>query len=42
MVGTHILADAFDALSDTPEEAANLRTRADQMQALATLVTQAG
>lgn len=35
-------ADAFDALADTPEEAANLRARADLMQALSDLVAAEG
>jgi predicted XRE-type DNA-binding protein len=42
MMDTHTFADAFDALSDTPAEAANLRARADLMQALAALVAEAG
>jgi predicted XRE-type DNA-binding protein len=32
-------SDAFDALADTPEEAANLRARADLLDALSALVT---
>lgn len=31
-------ADAFDALADTPEEAANLRARAELIDALSALV----
>jgi predicted XRE-type DNA-binding protein len=34
--------DAFDALADTPEEAANLRARADLMDALTHLVAAEG
>jgi hypothetical protein len=35
-------ADAFDALADTPDEAANLRARADLMDALSALVAACG
>jgi predicted XRE-type DNA-binding protein len=34
--------DAFDALADTPEEAANLRARADLMEALSAMVAAEG
>jgi predicted XRE-type DNA-binding protein len=35
-------ADAFDALADTPDEAANLRARADLMDALMHMVAAEG
>ena len=35
-------ASVFDALADTPQEAANMRARAELAQALAALVTASG
>lgn len=35
-------AHAFDALADTPEEAANLRARAELVRALEALITREG
>jgi predicted XRE-type DNA-binding protein len=35
-------ADVFDALADTPHEAANLRARADLMDALSALIAREG
>jgi predicted XRE-type DNA-binding protein len=35
-------SDAFDAVADTPEEAANLRARADLMEALSAMVVAEG
>jgi predicted XRE-type DNA-binding protein len=39
---TQTFADAFDALTGTPEEAANLRARADLMDALSAMVAAEG
>lgn len=39
-IETH--ASIWDALADTPEQAANLRTRAELMQQIAAIVKQAG
>jgi predicted XRE-type DNA-binding protein len=35
-------ASVWDALADTPEQAANLRARAELMQQIATIVTEKG
>jgi predicted XRE-type DNA-binding protein len=35
-------ASVWDALADTPEQAANLRTRAELMQKIAAIVTESG
>jgi predicted XRE-type DNA-binding protein len=42
MTGTETYASVWDALADTPEQAANLRTRAELMQQIAMLVQSNG
>ncbi len=38
MIETEIFASVWDAIADTPEQAANLRTRAELMQKIAAIV----
>jgi predicted XRE-type DNA-binding protein len=40
MTKAETYASVWDALADTPEQAANLRTRAELMQQIATIVKQ--
>ncbi len=42
MTEAQTFASAFDALADTPQEAANLRARAELMRALSALVAREG
>jgi predicted XRE-type DNA-binding protein len=42
MSRTETYASVWDALADTPEQAANLRTRAELMQQIAELVKSSG
>lgn len=42
MTRTETYASVWDALADTPEQAANLRTRAELMQQIAELVKSSG
>jgi predicted XRE-type DNA-binding protein len=42
MTRTETYASVWDALADTPEQAANLRTRAELMQQIAALVESTG
>ena len=37
-----VVASVWDALADTPEESANLRTRAELMQQIAAIVEESG
>ena len=39
---TTTYASVWDAIADTPEQAANLRARADLMQKIAAIVTESG
>ena len=39
---THGFTSVWDAIADTPEEAANLRVRAELMEKIAALISQSG
>jgi len=41
-LATTTYASVWDAIADTPEQAANLRARADLMQKIAAIVTESG
>jgi predicted XRE-type DNA-binding protein len=42
MNGCEVYDSVWDAISDTPEQVANLRTRADLMRAITAIVEEAG